>query len=87
MLSYTGRMLKALFTAHPRSVGETYGEHLRAAAGFGFALIGAGLACLLHALLPFLYVRTGSETVQRLHQRMVEARGRRAGLTRRRPET
>jgi hypothetical protein len=69
-------MLKPLFTAHPRSVGETYGEHLRAAAGFGFALIGAGLACLLHGLLPFLYVRTGSQTVQRLHQRMVEARGR-----------
>ena len=69
-------MIKALFTVHPRSVGETYGEHLRAAAGFGFALIGAGLACLLHALLPFVCVRTGSETVRRLHQRMVEARGR-----------
>jgi hypothetical protein len=69
-------MIKALFTVHPRSVGETYGEHLRAAAGFGFALIGAGLACLLHALLPFVFVRTGSETVRRLHQRMVEARRR-----------
>ena len=69
-------MIKAWFTVHPRSVGETYGEHLRAAAGFGFAMIGAGLACLLHALLPFLFVRTGSETVRRLHQRMVEARGR-----------
>ena len=86
-------MLKALFTVHPRSVGESYGEHLRAAAGFGFAMIGAGLACLLHGLLPFLFVRTGSETVRRLHRRMVEARGRtalpsgRAGLTRRLPET
>ncbi len=72
-------MLKALFTVHPRSVGESYGEHLRAAAGFGFAMIGAGLACLLHGLLPFLFVRTGSETVRRLHRRM--------GLTRRLPET
>ena len=86
-------MLKALFTVHPRSVGESYGEHLRAAAGFGFAMIGAGLACLLHGLLPFLFVRTGSETVRRLHRRMVEARGSttappgQAGLTRRLPET
>jgi len=67
-------MLKQLFTVHPRSVGETYGEHLRVAAGFGLALVGAGIACLLHGLLPFLFVRTGSETVRRLHQRMVQGR-------------
>ena len=67
-------MLKHLFTVHPRSVGETYGEHLRAAAGFGLALIGAGIACLLHGLLPFLFVRTGSDTVQRLHQRLARRR-------------
>ncbi|HWI35360.1 MAG TPA: DUF6356 family protein [Burkholderiales bacterium] len=72
-------MLKHLFTVHPRSVGETYGEHLRVASGFGLALIGAGIACLLHGLLPFLFVRTGSETVRRLHQRMVQGRGAAVG--------
>lgn len=77
-------MLKAWFTLHPRSVGETYGEHLQAAAGFGFAMIGAGFACLLHGLLPFLFVRTGSETVRRLHHCLAQ---RQAGLTGRRPET
>lgn len=68
--------LKRLFTDHPASVGETYGEHLRAAAGFAFTLLRAGLACLLHAVLPFLFVHTGSRAVERLHDRMVLGRSR-----------
>lgn len=59
------------FTEHPASVGETYGEHLRAASGFGFCLIASGIACLIHGLIPALFTRTGSQTVQRLHDRMV----------------
>lgn len=56
-------------------------ERQRVAAGFGLALIGAGMACLLHGLLPFLFVRTGSETVRRLHQRMVQRRGPAVGAS------
>jgi hypothetical protein len=44
------------------------------------AMIGAGLACLLHAFLPFLFVRTGSEAIARLHQRMVVSRTRHAAI-------
>jgi hypothetical protein len=62
------------FTEHPASVGETYGEHLAAASGFGLTLVTAGLACLLHGLLPFLFTTTGSDTVRRLYDRMVLAR-------------
>ena len=69
-------LLRRLFTEHPASVGETYGEHLRAAAGFAFTLLRAGCACLLHALLPFLCVHTGSRAVERLHDRMVVNRSR-----------
>jgi len=58
------------FTDHPSEVGETYLAHLRTAAGFGWQLTVAGLACLVHALLPFLFVRTGSECIHRLHERM-----------------
>lgn len=58
------------FTEHPTAVGETYLVHLRAAAGFGFQMVAAGLACLVHALLPFLFVHTGSDCVYRLHERM-----------------
>ena len=59
------------FTEHPASVGETYGEHLKAASSFGLALIASGIACLIHGLIPALFTRTGSQTVQRLHDRMV----------------
>jgi hypothetical protein len=60
----------APFTAHPASVGETYAEHLVVAGSFGGRLLLAGLACLVHGLFPFLFVRTGSRTIADLHQRM-----------------
>jgi hypothetical protein len=62
------------FSDHPASVGESYGEHLVMASGFGFKMILAGLACLIHGLLPFLFVRTGSATINALHTRMVTNR-------------
>jgi hypothetical protein len=46
--------IERLFLEHPRSVGETYSEHLRAATTFGVAMIAAGFACILHALVPAL---------------------------------
>ena len=68
--------LNRLFTKHPEAVGETYGEHLAMASGFGLRMIGAGLACLVHGLLPFLFVKTGSVAITELHQRMVASRSR-----------
>jgi hypothetical protein len=62
------------FTAHPQSVGETYAEHAAMASGFGFKLILAGMACLVHAILPFLFVKTGSGMISDLYQRMVAHR-------------
>ena len=64
------------FTEHPAQAGETYLAHLRTAATFGVQMIAAGVACLVHALLPFLFVRTGSDCICRLHERM-QARRRR----------
>ena len=33
-------------------------------------LLGAGLACIIHGILPFAFERTGSQTVRRLHERL-----------------
>ena len=63
-----------LFSEHPASVGETYLEHLRVAATFAARLFAAGLACLVHAVLPFLFVHTGSDCISRLHQQMLARR-------------
>lgn len=64
------------FTAHPRDVGESYGEHFGVAMGFSVAMIAGGLACAVHAVLPFLFTSTGSQTITRLHGRMVANRVR-----------
>ena len=64
------------FTEHPASVGESYFGHLLQASRFGLRMIGAGLACLIHALLPFLCVTRGSDAMAALHAEMA---ARRAG--------
>ena len=63
------------FVDHPRSVGETYREHFAVALGFGLRLIGAGLACLVHACVPAWFTRSGS-TAGRALAREMEARAR-----------
>jgi len=73
--------LGALFTEHPRSVGETYPEHARQATRFALRLLGSGLACLVHALVPALCRTTGSDAIERLHRDMVTARRDRTGPT------
>ena len=68
-------MIDRMLFEHPRSVDETYGEHLRVASGFGLTMIGAGMACMIHAVVPALFVKTGSAAIESLHGRMVCNRG------------
>lgn len=58
------------FTRHPKDVGESYFQHMGNAGFFGLKLIGGGIACLVHAIFPFLFVEAGSKTVRGLHKRM-----------------
>ena len=70
--------LRSLFTDHPATVGETYWQHLASAWGFSWRMMLASLACLVHALLPFLFEKTGSRAITQLHDRMVVNRHRHA---------
>lgn len=67
-----------LFTHHPAAVGESYGEHLLAASGFGIRMLLGAIACLIHAVLPSLFVTTGSNMIRELNDRMVVNRRRRS---------
>jgi Family of unknown function (DUF6356) len=69
-------MLRKIFIDHPETVGESYGEHLAHASGFGFAMLAGGLACLCHAVIPASFERTGSRIISGLHDRMVRNRRR-----------
>lgn len=62
---------------HLDEVGETYGEHFAHAGGYGVTLLVAAMACMVHAILPFLFERTASDCIRNLHGRMA-ARGRMA---------
>jgi hypothetical protein len=62
------------FTEHPASVGETYPEHMGQAVLFGGRMVLAGFACLVHGVLPFLFVRTGSRAISELNEQMIHRR-------------
>jgi hypothetical protein len=66
--------ISRLFTEHPASVGESYLGHLHRAAWFGGRLLQAGCACFIHAIFPFLFVKTGSRIITELHATMVTGR-------------
>lgn len=44
------------FTVHPHSVNESYWEHFGFALKFGTKMTLGGLAAMMHAVLPFLFV-------------------------------
>ena len=46
------------FTEHPHSVNETYFEHLGFALWFGLKMTWGGIAAIVHAVFPFLFVTT-----------------------------
>lgn len=62
------------FTDHPASVNETYFEHMSVGGSCGWRMVLAGLACLVHAVLPFLFPSTGSRTAADLYRAMVTHR-------------
>ena len=64
-------LFRSLFTEHPASVDETYLEHFGSAIYFGTKMIVAGVACVVHGVVPAVFVTRGSDTVRALHERMV----------------
>ena len=49
------------FTEHPHAVNETYGEHFGFALRFGVKMTWGGIAAIVHAVLPFLFVTTAGK--------------------------
>ena len=70
------QMIEQRFLAHPATVGESYGEHARFAAWFGSRQLLAGMAALVHAVLPFAFETTASRRVKELARILGERAGR-----------
>ncbi len=58
--------------AHLQAAGESYFEHMRFAANYGLLALAAGVAALIHSLIPALCTRTASRTVGLLSQLATE---------------
>ena len=52
--------------SHLLIAGESYLQHMRFALMVGFVTVGAGLACVIHALVPAMCERTCSRTLSQL---------------------
>lgn len=64
--------MKNIFTDHPRKVGETYFEHFYHAFCFGFNMLIGGTACIIHAIFPFLFVKTASNYLFKMTHRFLD---------------
>ena len=64
------------FTAHPNSVDETYLEHFVFALRFGFKMTLGGIAAVVHAIFPFLFVTTAGKLCDELQEMRKNSPGR-----------
>ena len=71
-------MLGRLFLEHPKSLEMSWAEHGAGAIVIGVRMVGAGLACIVHAVIPALFTETAGRTVKDLHDHMIR---RKAGAT------
>ncbi len=62
--------LGRLFGEHPAQLGMSWLEHGRGAVAIGVSMVGAGLACFVHAIVPGWFTQTAGRTVARLHDLM-----------------
>lgn len=64
--------MKNIFTKHPHSINETYFQHFKFAFAFGANLLLGGLTCIIHAIFPFLFQKTGSNILFKMTHHFVE---------------
>ena len=62
------------FMEHPASVNENYFQHMGVALFFCGRFCFGAFAALVHAFFPFVFVKTGGNLVNELHQKMVSSR-------------
>ncbi len=63
-------MVGRWFREHPTSLGMSWTQHGAGAALIGARMVGSGLACMVHAVVPALFTETAGRTVMSLHDQM-----------------
>jgi hypothetical protein len=70
------QIMDRVFLAHPRTVDESYLEHCGFAARIGSRLLLAGMAALVHAIVPCLCETTASRIVLAMNADIVARRAK-----------
>ena len=65
-------MIGRVFQDHPASLGMSWAGHAAGAIGIGARMVGAGMACFVHAIVPALFTETAGRTVVDLHAHMTK---------------
>ena len=52
---------------HLKEVNETYFQHMAIAFKIGFTMLVTGIFCLIHALIPGLFKKTGSNQTAKIY--------------------
>ena len=52
---------------HLKEVNETYFQHMAIAFKIGFTMLVTGIFCLIHALIPGLFKKTGSNQIAKIY--------------------
>jgi hypothetical protein len=60
--------VKDVITKHLRDVDETYFEHMYHALTYAFTFGILFVTTLIHSVLPFLFVETGSKKISELNK-------------------
>ncbi|HZU51383.1 MAG TPA: DUF6356 family protein [Sphingomicrobium sp.] len=71
-------LMDRLFMQHPRSLGMSWAAHGAGAVAIGLRLVGAGFACLVHAVVPGIFTQTAGRTVTHMYDHMAR---RKAGAS------
>jgi len=67
MNSQRAGIVNRLFVGHPRSLGMSWAGHGLGAVRIGAALLGAGCAAIVHAVVPGLFTDTAGKIVARIY--------------------
>jgi hypothetical protein len=69
----TGRLglTDRMFFEHPRSLGMSWWHHGVGALDIGVRLVGAGMACLVHAVVPGVFTQTAGKTIAGMYEHMM----------------
>jgi hypothetical protein len=66
-----GGIANRLFLEHPRSLGMSWAGHGVGAVAIGARLVGAGCACIVHAVVPGLFTQTAGKTITGMYDHMM----------------